>query len=88
VDTESNLKPIVLRKNLYRLGFPHDGLESLEGSISRLLNIRNEIAHGANNRGVNNKEYESLRKAAFYVMDTVKRYVMNALTSKEYLRAS
>lgn len=88
VDTESNLKPVVLRKNLYRLGFPHDGLQAVEGDISWLLNIRNEIAHGANNRGVTTKEYEALRKASFNVMDTVKRYVMDALTSKEYLRAS
>jgi hypothetical protein len=88
VDTESNLKPVVLRKNLYRLGFPHDALQDVEGSISRLLNIRNEIAHGANSRGVTNTEYESLRRSAFKVMDTIKRYIMDALTSKEYLRAS
>jgi hypothetical protein len=87
VDTESNLKPVVLRKNLFRLGFPHDGLQAVEGNISWLLNIRNEIAHGASGRGVTKKEYEDLRNAAFLVMDTVKRYVMNALTLKEYLRA-
>jgi hypothetical protein len=88
VDTESNLKPVVLRKNLYRLGFPHDGLQDLEGDISWLLKIRNEVAHGANGRGVKSKDYEALRRVAFNVMDTVKRYVMDALTSKGYLRAS
>lgn len=86
VDTESNLKPVVLRKTLYRLGFPHDGLKTVEGDISWLLNIRNEIAHGANGRGISAQEYEKLRRSAFKVMDTVKRYVMDALTAKEYLR--
>jgi len=86
VDTESNLKPVVLRKNLYRLGFPHDGLKSVEGTIHRLLHIRNEIAHGASNRGIPVGEYQDIRNAAFDVMNAVKRYVMNSLTKSEYLR--
>jgi hypothetical protein len=87
VDTESNLKPIVLRKNLYKLGFPFDGLQSIEGSIHRLLNLRNEIAHGAHGNGVGSKEYEEVRKSTFDVMNAVKRYVMDALSNKTYLRA-
>lgn len=87
VDTESNLKPIVLRKNLFRLGFPHDGLESVEGDISQLLNRRNEIAHGGSGVGVTDKEYKRLRTVAIHVMNSVKRYVMHALTNKEYLRS-
>lgn len=86
VDTESNLKPIVLRKNLFRLGFPHDALQSVEGHIHRLLLIRNEIAHGASSRVIPFSEYEELRQAAFKVMDEVKRFVISYLQSSNYLR--
>jgi hypothetical protein len=88
VDTESNLKPVVLRKNLFRLGFRHDSFESIEGEISKLLNYRNKIAHGSMKEGINEREYESLSKAAYVIMDEIKRLVMHALTEKEYLRAS
>ncbi len=88
VDTESNLKPTVLRKNLYRLGFRHDSLEFLEGYIHILLRTRNEIAHGAHGIGVVQGKYERVRDATFEIMNQVKRFVMNALKEKEYLRAS
>lgn len=88
VDTESNLRPVVLRKNLFKLGFAHNGLTSIEGYIQRLLQIRNEIAHGASNRGVPLSEYEDLRRAAFNAMDEIKRYVMNALTNRHFLRST
>ena len=47
VDTESNLWPVVFRKNLYKLGLDFSSLDAFDGSISELLNRRNEIAHGA-----------------------------------------
>jgi HEPN superfamily RiboL-PSP-like protein len=43
---ESNLKPVVLRKILFRLGFPPETFASHEGTIHRLVNRRNNIAHG------------------------------------------
>ncbi|MES2701967.1 MAG: MAE_28990/MAE_18760 family HEPN-like nuclease [Bacteroidota bacterium] len=88
VDTESNLKPAVLRKNLYRLGFQHDSLEFLEGYIHMLLQTRNEIAHGAHGIGVAEGKYERVRDVTFEVMSHVKRFVMTALMKKDYLRAS
>tara|TARA_R110002012_G_scaffold260822_1_gene442568 strand:+ start:6024 stop:6707 length:684 start_codon:yes stop_codon:yes gene_type:complete len=86
VDTESNLKPAVLRKNLFRLGFRYDGLRPIEGDIHTLIGIRNEIAHGASSRGIPADEYLKFREAAFNVMNEIKRYVMNALQNEEYRR--
>lgn len=88
VDTESNLKPVVLRKNLFRLGFPHDSFESVEGEINKLLGYRNKIAHGAAREGISSQEMETLTNASLRIMNDVKRTVMNALTNREYLRAS
>ncbi|GHN03004.1 hypothetical protein WSM22_44930 [Cytophagales bacterium WSM2-2] len=88
VDMESNLKPVVLRKNLFRLGFSHDSFESIEGEINKLLNYRNKIAHGAAREGLSRDELEGLTNAALRIMREVKQTVMDALTNRKYLKAS
>lgn len=86
VDSESNLKPIVLRKNLYRLGLPHDLFASIEGNVHDLLKIRNKIAHGELRSGVDDVTFERLRRSAYTIMTTVKREVMGALRREDYKR--
>ncbi len=86
VDTESNLKPIVLRKNLYRLGFQFDKFKSTEWQINRLLELRNGIAHGVLISGISEADYEAQRKSVYDIMTEIKSLVMKALTDKEYLR--
>jgi RiboL-PSP-HEPN len=88
VDTESNLKPIVLQKILYRLGFPHDRLNSVDGEINQLLNYRNKIAHGESTSGIDVQEYFRLRDASFNIMNEVKKLVSEALQERHYLRQS
>jgi RiboL-PSP-HEPN len=86
VDTESNLKPVVLQKILYRLGFPHDQLKNIDGEINQLLEYRNKIAHGESTSGISLGKYDDLRTASFKIMDEVKRLVFEALKERYYLR--
>ncbi len=86
VDMESNLKPVVLRKNLYRIGLPHDQFAAVEGQIDRLLKYRNKISHGVMREGIDAKLYQELRDAVFFVMDEVKRQIMDALQNGKYMR--
>lgn len=86
VDTESNLKPEVLRKNLYRLGFRHDQFAPIEGHIHMLLNRRNAIAHGASQNGIAASEFDRIRRAVFVVMDQIKQETMKALQDQRYMR--
>lgn len=86
VDTESNLSPLVLRKNLYRLGLPHDQFEDQDGEIHKLLNIRNEISHGSLKEGVDKKLYEELRTATSTIMSGLGAGVMKALSDRAYAR--
>ncbi|BFM40527.1 MAE_28990/MAE_18760 family HEPN-like nuclease [Synechocystis sp. LKSZ1] len=86
VNAEANLKPVVLRKILYRLGFSHDQLSNVEGEIHRLLNYRNKIAHGESSSGINLDEYLALREATFKIMDEVKRLIIEAIQNRHYLR--
>ncbi len=87
VDTESNLKPIVFRKILYKLGLPHDQFDQHEGQIDRLLNTRNRIAHGGHRGGVKETEYEELRKLVFQMMDAIKNKILECLREKLFLKS-
>jgi hypothetical protein len=87
VNTESNLKPIVLRKNLFRLGLPHDQFASFEGTIDKLLEFRNKIAHGETKAGVKQDVYEGLKESAFRVMSGITVGITKAVDEKWFQRA-
>ncbi len=88
IDMESNLKPIVLRKNLYRLGLPHDQFVAYEPEISRLLGLRNNIAHGATRSGIEARLYEQLRDSALNVMTGVMTGVTQAIREGWFMSTS
>lgn len=86
VDMESNLKPVVLRKNLYRLGFPHDMFKQHEGNIDRLLQCRNGICHGRSRTGVGAKDYAEVKESALKIMADVRSMIYEAIREQSYLR--
>jgi hypothetical protein len=85
IDIESNLKPIVLRKNLYKVGLSHDQFDALTGTIDKLLVFRNKVAHGESRSGISLKDYMDLRDAAFKVMNEVGSGIIWAFDQKKYL---
>ena len=87
VDVESNLKPIVLRKILFRLGFPPETFAAHEGVIHRLLNRRNNIAHGVERGGIDEAEYQSLEKVTTVLMTSVMAEITRALAERRFVRA-
>ena len=86
VDTESNLWPIVLKKNLFRLGFDHECLSAHDGTIHNLVNRRNNIAHGLERSGISEGDFDKLQKAVYEVMDEVMSMVMTSLSKQSFLR--
>lgn len=84
VDTESNLKPVVLRKNLYRLGLAHDLFDNMDASISKLLNYRHRIAHGGFPGGLDELEYTELSSAVMLIMDELRKTILQAITSEAF----
>jgi hypothetical protein len=87
VNTESNLTPVVMKKNLFRLGLPHDQFQAHDGEINKLLGIRNGISHGSLRDGVEEKLYEQLRTATFAIMSGLGVGIMKALSEKAYIRS-
>lgn len=86
VDTESNLKPIVMRKILFRLGFEHDCFSKYEGEIHHLLHKRNNVAHGFEKQGVEEKEYDEVEKATYTIMNELKKMIVQALYGFKFLK--
>jgi hypothetical protein len=86
VDPESNLKPEVIRKNLFRLGFQHDMFQAHEGTVHQLLNKRNSVAHGSTRLGIEEDEYNKLEAAVLDIMSDVVKLLFESLRRKFYLR--
>lgn len=87
IETESNLKPVILQKLLYRLGLPYEKFDDLRAQINKLLSYRNKIAHGETRDGISEVVYISLRDDVLFIMNEVKREIMNALENEKYLRS-
>lgn len=88
VNTESNLTPIVMKKILFRLGFAYDDLASVSGSIQKLLEFRNGIAHGKMKVGIEDDKYETLQNDVFNLINAVKRKVTEAIHNASYLKSA
>ena len=86
VETESNLRPSVLRKILYKLGFPHDSFEQYEGLINQLINRRNIVAHGGRDSGLSEQRYIDVEEALFKIMDQMMNLIVRALHNRIYLK--
>lgn len=87
VDVEDNLKPVVLKKILYRLGLEQGAIEAVQGDIHKLVNFRNGIAHGDFRQGVGERQYSSVRRATWNVMQAVRSEITGALRDGRYRRA-
>lgn len=87
-DTESNLKPVVLRKMLFRLGLDPALAQPWEGAIHQLLNRRNDVAYGTAKAGLEEKEYGQLEQAVTLVIDGLVKAVSDAVAGQAYLAVS
>lgn len=85
VNTESNLKPVVLRKILYQLGFDPALVEPWEKTVNQLLRRRNDVAHGTARAGLTAKEYDELEMAVKEVVDAIVAAITEALAREAYL---
>jgi hypothetical protein len=84
INTENNLWPIVLKKNLFRLGLPHERFEHLDKPLKMLVNTRNEIGHGASRTPIQWALYEKLRDSALEIMKELQGILFTASDLRWY----
>ena len=88
VDTESNLKAAVLKRNLFRLGLNYPVVEPHGGTLNRLLGVRNAIAHGDALMVPKEQEVRDYLTAGFAIMDLVQSEIYDALRRSAYRRTA
>lgn len=88
IDLESNLSPVVVKKNLYKLGLPYQLDREVEGHLLKLKNIRNKIAHGERKDGVSTTDYESFETAVLRTISSTMANLTLACNNKLYLQES
>jgi len=86
VDLESNLSPIVVKKNLYKLGLPYELDKEIETNLNKLLGIRNKIAHGERRDGVSQSEYEGFESAVLQTVSQTMVDLTKACTDRLFLK--
>lgn len=84
-DAESNLRPHILKKILYKSGLNIGSLDNYESTLNKVVNIRNAIAHGAQRRGIKKIDYDEYEKTVHNTEDGVKKIILNAVKVSEYL---
>ncbi|KQQ76284.1 MAE_28990/MAE_18760 family HEPN-like nuclease [Acinetobacter sp. Leaf130] len=86
IDLESNLSPVVVKKNLYKLGLPYQLDKEVEGHLLKLKNIRNKIAHGERKDGVSAKDYEGFESSVMRTITLTMSILTLACNDKLYLQ--
>jgi hypothetical protein len=87
VNTEANLSPSVLKRNMYRLGLAYGEVEGQRAGMNRLLGKRNEIAHGEL-VSPSREDVEAYVVTAFEIMLFVQQEVFEALNKKAYRKVA
>ena len=88
INTESNLKPKVVQRLLYRMGFPYDKFDEYEGTIQNLLMRRHDFAHGENARSIKEADYIIIEKKIYDIMSELMIMLTQAVKDKSYLKSS
>lgn len=84
IDTESNLRTEVLRKLYYKLGLDEGPLAADESKLDELVGRRNNIAHGADVKGVEKRVYDPLQAAVYRTMSTIERSIMDYMENERF----
>lgn len=85
IDTESNLSKTVVHKIIYRLGFDENIIDDKAiACVEKLLNFRNNIAHGSKKSGWTYDEYQKIKKEVNQLVQKIKQQVIEHLSNEKY----
>jgi hypothetical protein len=87
IDSESNLKPEVLQRNLFILGLDHKFVEPLAANLRNLLSRRNRIAHGDDRRPVLESEYYEYESTVFEICYQMIEFLNDSIANEAYQKS-
>ncbi|PTB99420.1 hypothetical protein C9993_03240 [Marinobacter sp. Z-F4-2] len=85
INTGNNVGQQVLEKLLYQVGLEYQDLKDIYSPLNRLLNVRNDIAHGKRKQGIDDKEYQEFVTCCKSVISGVSRRLTTAYGRNEFL---
>ncbi|HBR6364690.1 TPA: hypothetical protein L9077_004466, partial [Klebsiella pneumoniae] len=86
INTEGNVGKEVLQKLLYQVGLPHTLLDKVIGPLTRLMNKRNNIAHGTDKSLIDNDEFNIFYKCCLDIMSELSRVLYVAYQNRDFLK--
>ena len=86
VNTESNLRYVILQKNLYKLGIPIDLFVEYKKDIDDLVNRRNGIAHGNAHAGISNMDFSNWESKVQRILSDITRLLYDYANHQRYLK--
>ncbi len=85
INTESNLRSVVLKKNLYKIGLPISMIDEYAKDIDALVNRRNSIAHGDSKSGIEEAEYVKWELKTYHLMESICALLYDYSLNEKYL---
>lgn len=71
---------------LFQVGLEYSDLKDAYSPLNRLLNVRNDIAHGKRKQGIDDEDYNIFLNCCRSVMNTISRRLTNSFGAEKYLK--
>lgn len=86
INTENNVGREVIEKMLFQVGLEYSDLKETYSPLNRLLNVRNDIAHGKRKQGITDEDYNIFLTCCRSVMNTISRRLTSSFGAEKYLK--
>lgn len=86
INTKSNLDYGVMQENMYVLGLDYNYFSDKQNVITKLVRLRNSVAHGSQKEPIESAEFEKMEKDIFEIMEEIIKYLFQFCLEKKYLR--
>lgn len=86
INTKSNLDYGVLQENLYILGFDYNYFMDKQNNITKLVRLRNSVAHGSQREPIDFTEFEKIEEDILGIMEEMIKYLFRFCLEERYLK--
>jgi len=86
INTKSNLDYSVVQENMYVLGLDYNYFSDKQNTITKLVRLRNSVAHGSQREPIEFTEFEKIEKDIFEVMEEIIRYLFEFCSERRYFK--
>lgn len=86
INTKSNLDYGVLQENLYILGFDYNYFMDKQNNITKLVRLRNSVAHGSQREPIDFTEFEKIEEDILGIMEEMIKYLYRFCLEERYLK--